>query len=546
MSPSERDDASGPGNTHLTRRRFLQLSGAAALLAACTGEVAPTTTGATATTGAPGTAAPGTTAAPATTQPGPGGMVRFLNAENFWADWSPYSSTALSQIRLERQIYDFLVDYPTGDISDPSPMLATEWSRVDDLTWEFSLRDGVLFHDGQPLTAEDVKASVEWASGFSNESAYSLYWIPAQVEVIDDLTLQISTEQPFAAMLSALGWHTPILSAAWLGGDQDRLGSEPNGTGPFRLADDQVEIKTMEANTEYWGGAPNIQTLVWEFIQDPQTRLSALLAGDAQVIDRVPPEQLGTLQGEEGVELVSSTAIESVNLFVRPGRLPFWDENANFRRAVNWSIDREPLVDNLVLGASAVAGSYIPTNTLYYQQQEPQYAFDQAMAESELEAAGDSPEFELWVAEGFQPRSVEVIQAIVAQMEQVGLNPTVVTTDVGAMIDDVFSETGTGAMYHLSWATNGDPSPASAVYSSAFAWYFGDERLQELIDLGATTYDPAQRQQHYEDLQAHMWEQNWHVPLYNSDFTIAHTSNVQGITIQPNVLKTDFHVAEVM
>ncbi|MGH8944851.1 MAG: hypothetical protein ACRDVL_01720, partial [Acidimicrobiia bacterium] len=104
----------------------------------------------------------------------------------------------------------------------------------------------------------------------------------------------------------------------------------------------------------------------------------------------------------------------------------------------------------------------------------------------------------------------------------------------------------TGAMYHISWATNGDPAPAAAVYSSAFAWWFGDERLQELVDLGATTLDPAQRQQHYEDLQAHMWEQVWHVPLYNSDFTIAHSSSVQGITIQPNVLKTDFHKAEVV
>ena len=514
--------------TGLSRRQFLKLSGAAVILAACAPEEVVSTT-----------AAPGTTAPSAT------GTIRFLNAENFWADWSPYSSTALSQNRLERQVYDFLVDYPSGDISQPAPMLATEWSQVDELTWEFSLREGVMFHDGQPLTGEDVKASVEWASD-PDRSAYSLNWLPAQVEIVDALTVRISTEQPFAAMLPALGWHTPILSAAWLEGDQERLAGEPNGTGAFRLVDDQVEAKTMEANPGYWGGAPMVQTLIWEFIQDPQTRLSALLAGDAQVIDRVPPEQLGTLQGEEEVQLVSSTAIESINLFVRPGRLPLWDESANFRRAVNWSFDRIPLVENLVLGGSAVAGSFIPTNTLYYQQQEPAYAFDQATAESELAAAGENPEFELWVAEGFQPRSVEVVQAMVAQMEQVGLQPRVVTTDIGGMVDDIFSETGTGAMYHISWATNGDPAPASAVYSSAFAWWFGDERLQELVELGATTLDPAQRQQHYEDLQAHMWEQAWHVPLYNSDFTIAHSSNVQGITIQPNVLKTDFHQAEIV
>jgi peptide/nickel transport system substrate-binding protein len=100
----------------------------------------------------------------------PSGSVRFLIAENFWADWSPYASTAQSQRRLERQIYDFLVDFPSGDPSQPEPMLATEWEQVDDLTWEFSLREGVQFHDGSPLTAEDVKASIELGSGFSERA----------------------------------------------------------------------------------------------------------------------------------------------------------------------------------------------------------------------------------------------------------------------------------------------------------------------------------------------------------------------------------------
>ena len=104
-------------------------------------------------------------------------------------------------------------------------------------------------------------------------------------------------------------------------------------------------------------------------------------------------------------------------------------------------------------------------------------------------------------------------------MEQVGLKPRVITSDVAGMIDDIFSDTGTGAMYHMSWASSGDPHHAAAVYSSSFAWYFGDEPLQALIDQGLTTLDPAQREQTYSDLQAHLWEQAWHVPLYNSDFT---------------------------
>ncbi|MDP8959424.1 MAG: ABC transporter substrate-binding protein [Actinomycetota bacterium] len=533
----------------ISRRDFLKFSGGL-VLAAC----APQQAGTTTTTGAAGGTTAGTTATTTgptatTTAAGPSGPVRFLTAENFWADWSPYASTALSQLRLERQVYDYLVDFPTGDLSQPEGRLATDWRQVDDLTWEFQLREGVTFHEGQKLTAEDVKASVELASGFSGESAYSINWLPAQVEVVDELTARITTEQPFGPMLAALWWYAPILSAEWLEGDPERLRTQPNGSGPFRLVEDETNRKAMEANPDYWRDPAQINELVWEFIQDPQTRLNALLGGEAHAIDRVPPEHLSRLEGEQGVGLISVTGIESVNLFVRPGRLEIWDTNPNFRRAVNWSIDRQPLVEALVLGNSQVAQSYLPTNTQFFAAQQPQYSFDPEMARSELEAAGvpdGGPEFELWVAEGFLPRATQVVQAIVGQMQQVGLKPRVVTSDVAGMIDDIFTEGGTGALYHLSWASSGDPHHAATVYSSAFAWYFGDERLQELVEEGLTTLDPQQREQVYADLQAHMWEQAWHVPLYNSDFTIAHSANLQGLLVQPNVFRTDFYPAQLV
>jgi peptide/nickel transport system substrate-binding protein len=530
-------------------RRWAYLLVVSLVAAACTSEPADETTTTTAAVddGVTTTEGPTETTAPPDDVEDEGKTVRFLMAENFWADWTPYSSTALSQKRLERQIYDFLVDFPTGDLSQPEPSLATSWTQIDDTTWEFTLRDDVVFHDDQPLTAADVKASVELASGFSGESAYALTWSPAEVEVIDDYTFRIITAEPFAPMLVEL-WWTPIVSAQWLEGDSAELANSPNGTGPFRLVEDTVNVKTMEPNPNYWQEPATIDTLIWEFIQDPQTRLDALLRGDAQAIDRVPPEHLEILEAEAGIELVGVTGIESVNLYIRPGRLPIWDENADFRRAVNLSFDRTPLVENLVMGASAPAGSFLPTNTLFYQEQQPPFTADPEAAQAALEAAGvpdGGPPFEIWVAEGFLPRAVPVVEAMVAQMQDIGLNATVVTSDVAGLIDDAFSDTGTGAMYHLSWATAGDPNQAAAVYSSAFAWYFGDEELQALIDQGRTTLDPVEREQVYAELQAHMWEQAWHVPLYNSDFTLAHVSELQGVLVQPHVFRTDFYPASL-
>ncbi|MBC7773679.1 MAG: ABC transporter substrate-binding protein, partial [Pyrinomonadaceae bacterium] len=371
-------------------------------------------------------------------------------------------------------------------------------------------------------------------------------WITTTVEIVDDHTVRLITEEPFAGLFSRLR-STIIVSADDLADNAEAIKSQPNGTGPFRLVENDPTRKVMEANPDYWQGAPQIQTLTWEFIQDADTRLSALLAGQADVIDRVPPQHLDIIGADSNFVLSSTTGIESVNLWAAPGRLPIWDESPEFREAVMRSIDREALVTGLVQGASAVATSFLPTNTLYHTNGEPAYTRDVEAAQAllaEASAADGGPEFELWVASGFLPRSEEVGAAIVANMEEVGLHPQLVVTDVAAMIDDIFSETGTGALYHLSWSSDGDPFNHAFVYSETFAWYFGDERLQELIELSATTLDPTEREQAVADLQAHMWEQLWQVPLYNSDFTMAHSAAIQGLDVRPNFM-TQFYTVSI-
>lgn len=474
------------------------------------------------------------------------GRVRFLIAENFWADWDPYQHTAQSQGRIEAQIFDYLLDFPDTD-APPVPMLATEWTQIDDRTWEFKLREGVTFHDGSAFDAEDVKASIELASGATDTPTLAAgNWIPTTVEIVDPLTVRLVSEQSFAALFAQLR-STIIVSADDLTNNAEAIKSQPNGTGPFRLVENEVTRKVMEANMDYWQGPPQIATLIWEFIQDPDTRLAALMSGQADVIDRVPPQHLQVIDGSDNLELTSVTGIESVNLFVKPGRFSLWDENRAFREAVTRSIDREGLVTGLVQGGSAVATSFLPTRTLYHREGDPAYTKDIDAAKTLLAEAGvpdGGPEFELWVASGFLPRADEVGAAIAASMQEVGLKPKIVTTDLGAMIDDIFSEDGTGAMYHISWSSNGDPTPHARVYSDNFAWYFGDEELQRLIDLVATTTDVAAREAATAELQAHLWSQLWHVPLYNSDFSIAHSTNLQGLDVRPN-FQTLFYPASL-
>lgn len=479
----------------------------------------------------------------------PTGSVRFFSAESFWADWDPYQTNALSQFRLNKQIYDMLLDFPTGDLSQPEPMLATAWTQIDDRTWEFEIREGVRFHDGKEFTAEDVKASIELASGASGEEVvHAGAWVPTTVEIVDDFTVQLVTEEPYGPLFSSL-FNTQIVSAEDLAGDREELKRQPNGTGPFSLVTDEPNRKVMEANLDYWAGPPSIGELTWEFVQDPQTRLNALLAGQVDAIDRVPPQHLETIEERDDLVLTSVTGIENVNLWVRPGRFELWDTNRDFREAVMWSIDRRALAESLVLGETRAAESFLPNNALFFAAQEPDYTFDPARAAKLLEAAGapdGGPEFELWVASGFLPRAEEVVESIRAGMEEVGLKPRIVSTDISGMIDDIFSEDGTGAMYHISWASSGDPHAALGQTIGRGGAWATDETVYTLIEQGAAETDPAARERIYAELQQHLWQTVPHVPLYYSDFTIGHTQNLEDLRVLPNQFETYFYPARIV
>jgi peptide/nickel transport system substrate-binding protein len=475
--------------------------------------------------------------------------VRFLMAENFWADWEPYNYSAQSQRRVTRQIFDHLVEANSDNLEELSPGLATSWEIVDDTTWEFELREGVKFHNGQSFTAKDVKASIELATGATGvQNQQSARWPPVTVEIVDDYTVRLKTEEPFGPLLLGLP-DVEIHSAEDLeAGDEDQLRHRPNGTGPFRLVKDEPTRKEMEAFPDYWGGEASIKNLVWEFVQDPQVRLSALLAGQAHAIDRVPPEQLGVIAGSPDFSLTSVPGMEMVVLWFQWNPDAPWT-NPDFRKAIAWSVDRETLARALVQGNSAVAKSYLPDAAKFFEVQEPAYTFDLDKAKEYLEKAGmpdGGPEFELWVADGFQPRAKEVGEAMVSSMQQVGLKPKLVVTDLAGLINAIgLGAEGAFRMIHISWSGNGDPDRhLRFLFFDGGVLWTKDEKVNELLDAGSTAVRDEDRARVYGELQTYLWEAVPNLQLYNSDFTVAYTDRLEGLRVLPN-FATDFYPARL-
>jgi len=477
------------------------------------------------------------------------GEVRFLIAEAFWADWHQYLSTAQSQRRIGLQIFDTLVQIESDDFSNVTPGLAESWEQIDDLTWEFKLRQGVTFHNGQPFSGADVKASIELATGVTaEETTTASRWVPTTVEIVDDTTVRLVSATPYAPMLNELS-RLAILSAADIQPSEDpatpsagidTLKAFPNGTGPFKLVGDEQNEKTLEANPDYWGGAPAIKTLVWEYIPDGQTRLNAFLGNQAQAIDRVPPEHLPMIEASDGMAFTSVTGFENVNLWTRMDAAEPWGPDAGrLRQAAMMAINREEIVNSLVSGASEVSVTHIPNHAVYAVPQEPSFAYDPDGAKAILAELGyteSGPDMPIWGVTGFLPRGEEVAEAIADNLKQVGFNVQLQVTDIAGLIDALFSEDKPGVFFHVSWSSNGDPHGALAtLYSSPGAWVgINDPTVDDLIDRGASTIDSEARGQVYAELQAYLWENMIHIPLYNSDFTVGHTAKLTGLRVLPN------------
>lgn len=218
--------------------------------------------------------------------------VIFASGEPITGSFDPTSHTTLAQINLEGFIFGKLFRTPMRPETPDEIIweLATGQKIIDEHTIEYTLRDGVKFHDGKEFSADDVKATFEYASQPGRPAAW--YPGPAEVEVVDRLTARVHTDKgnyPASAFYFLAGF-LPIMSANDVA-DPETLRQRPNGTGPFKFVQQTGDTTTMQAYADYLDGKPAIENLEFSYIGDANTRVLAILNGEADIIERLEPEQ---------------------------------------------------------------------------------------------------------------------------------------------------------------------------------------------------------------------------------------------------------------
>lgn len=314
--------------------------------------------------------------------------------------------------------------FTTGKNLEIVPVLADSAKVIDDVTWEFKLKQGIKFHNGEPFNAEAVKYTYDRALNPDEKvrNAWAGDINLKEVQIVDDYTVRFITKEPTPHVLARLAndhFIYPPKYAKEVGRDFTK---KPIGTGPYKFKEWAKGQKiVLEANTEYWGEMPAIKEAVWRFVPEDGARIAELESGNADIITLLPPDQIDTLKGKATTDVVAIDGGRRVFLgLVTQGQVP--TANVKVRQALNYGIDVDAIGKALFKGA--ISRMPNPVNPPNRNPALKGYTYDPDKARKLLAEAGypNGFEAEFQVSAGTAIKDMEFVQAIVADLRKIGVN----------------------------------------------------------------------------------------------------------------------------
>ncbi len=419
-------------------------------------------------------------------------------------NWDPTSHTTIGQLDFEAFIFSHLTRCPMmeGKTDEILPDLATSWKLVDKSTLEFTLRKGVKFHDGKEFNAEDVQATMRYASQPSRPAA-AWYPGPVDVEVVDPYTVRLHTEKygyPASAYWFVVSF-LPILSAKDLA-DPAALQKRPNGTGPFKYVETNGDKNLLRANDDYYGGRPKIDEVVYAYVPDSNTRVLGLLNGQYQIIERLEPEQYQSLAKNNEVAVHRGLSTENKYLHFRCNKKPF--DDVRIRQAACHAVDRQQIL--ALMGEAGQPSNCFVSPLKYGFIDIPDYpTFDPEACQKLLADAGfpkgvGLPQLEYITSIGFYAKTKEYAELIAAMLGEQGFDVKLNVLEPAAWEQAIYRRAdgqGPGHMCDVGWLT-GSPEPDLVLRPN---WYskaalitgVNDPAIDAVLDKERNAADPAER-----------------------------------------------------
>ena len=429
----------------------------------------------------------------------------------------PHGTSANTSFRVTYMLYDRLVTYD-GTTTDVIPQLAEKWEISDDgLTYTFHMNEEAKFHDGTPVTAEAVKYSYTRAMDVGKSAAGQFKNVinKDSFEVVDEHTIKITLEKPFAPFLKTLGTvFANIVNPKLADNHGSDLGEtyiadKEMGSGPYILESwDRGQKLVLKANEDYWGTMPTLKTVNILIVNEPSTARLMMEKGEVDLIDytMISPDVLNQMDGKNGVTIVNSPGYQIDDIAINTENEYLKDPKV--RKALAHAVNYDSIINDILLGGAKRIGGIVPEGMFGYNADITLYDFDLEKSKALLKEAGYEKGFplEIAISENNEVRK-NIAVMMQSDFKKIGIDLQIKTLAWPTFLDLV--TTGKHQLALAAWT----PDYADPDYN---LWYFAhssskgpgfnlafyeNSKVDQLLEEARATVDEAVRDKNYQEIQ---------------------------------------------
>ncbi|MEY8339281.1 ABC transporter substrate-binding protein [Lachnospiraceae bacterium 62-35] len=450
----------------------------------------------------------------------------------------PHASSTSSSVNNLNPVYETLVRYDeNGDIQ---PLLATEWKRVDDLNWEFKLRDDVTFHNGEKMTANDVLFSFKRATGPDGAKvSYIMSAIDADnCKVVDDYTIIVATHEPFAPLVGYLPYiGAVVVSEKEFTENPEQAALNPVGTGPFKFISWAKNDRcTYERNEDYWGEKPAYKNLVIRTIVEANSRVIELESGNIDIAFDIPANDVQRLEDNKDTAIVKrpSTVVEYLDMNVTKPPL----DDVRVRQAIDWALDENAILEAVWRGNAQYSPTTVAPVMKYFDDTDVDCRYDVEKAKALLQEAGVS-DLHMTLTTAENTNRLNAATIIQNMLAEVGITVDIQSYESGTFYDMV--DAGETELFIVGFGAVGFPEPDNNIYGPYHSkqiptnnmGFYNDPELDAMLDAQRATSDGPEREEIIKNIQKYLRENLPVIPIANTQQVLGIRSDVKGFVPTP-------------
>lgn len=383
-----------------------------------------------------------------------------------------------------------------GSGGEVQPALAESWEISEDgTTYTFKLREGVKFHDGSDLTAEDVVFSLDRARADDSTNAQKALFAQIDtVEAVDDTTVKVTLKQPQGSFLYNMGWGDAVIVAP-----ETAEGNKENpvGTGPFKFGNwAKGSSITIEKNPDYWGDEVQLDKAEFRIIPDAAAAIPALLSGDVHAFPNMPAgDALPQIESDPRFEVVIGSTEGETILSTNNKKAPF--DQLKVRQAIAHALNREEIIAGNGSGLGTPIGTHFSPGNAAYVDLTDTYPFDPEKAKELLAEAGFPDGFEATIKLPPPPYARDGGQIVASQLRNVGIDLEIIPVEWADWLEQVFKNKD----YDLTIVSHTEPNDINIYANPDYYFQYSNPEFDAVMAELDVSSDEAKRTELYQKAQ---------------------------------------------